>query len=85
MNIHEYQAKAVLREFGVPVPRGLPAMSVEEAVKAATELGGSVWVVKGWSPAGELKRDGAWTPKELADNKSKLFANHSPGIPPFAF
>ena len=48
-------------------------------------FGGSVWVVKGWSPAGELKRDGAWTPKELADNKSKLFANHSPGIPPFAF
>ena len=35
MNIHEYQAKAVLREFGVPVPRGIAAMSVEEAVKAA--------------------------------------------------
>ena len=37
MNIHEYQAKAVLREFGVAVPRGIPAMSVEEAVKAANE------------------------------------------------
>ena len=35
MNIHEYQAKAVLREFGVPVPRGHAAFSVEEAVKAA--------------------------------------------------
>ena len=35
MNIHEYQAKAVLREFGVPVPRGIPAFSVDEAVKAA--------------------------------------------------
>ena len=35
MNIHEYQAKAVLREFGVPVPRGIPAFSVEEAEKAA--------------------------------------------------
>ena len=34
MNIHEYQAKAVLREFGVPVPRGVPAFSVDEAVKA---------------------------------------------------
>ena len=35
MNIHEYQAKAVLREFGVPVPRGIPAFTVDEAVKAA--------------------------------------------------
>ena len=42
MNIHEYQAKAVLREFGVPVPRGIAAMSVDEAVKAANELGGPV-------------------------------------------
>jgi len=33
MNIHEYQAKAVLREFGVPVPRGVPAFSVDEAIK----------------------------------------------------
>ncbi len=52
MNIHEYQAKAVLREFGVPVPRGIPAMSVEEAVKAANELGGPVWVVKAQIHAG---------------------------------
>ena len=52
MNIHEYQAKAVLREFGVPVPRGIPAFSPEEAVKAAGELGGSVWVVKAQIHAG---------------------------------
>src|SRR5271163_1434025 len=52
MNIHEYQAKAVLREFGVPVPRGIPAMSVEEAVKAANDLGGPVWVVKAQIHAG---------------------------------
>ncbi|HVU40270.1 MAG TPA: ATP-grasp domain-containing protein, partial [Xanthobacteraceae bacterium] len=45
MNIHEYQAKAVLREFGVPTPRGIAAFSVEEAEKAAKELGGPVWVV----------------------------------------
>ena len=38
MNIHEYQAKAVLREFGVPVPRGIAAMSVDEAVKAANAI-----------------------------------------------
>ena len=45
MNIHEYQAKAVLREFRVPVPRGIAAMSVDEAVKAANDLGGPVWGV----------------------------------------
>jgi succinyl-CoA synthetase beta subunit len=52
MNIHEYQAKAVLREFGVPVPRGIPAFSVEEAEKAAHQLGGPVWVVKAQIHAG---------------------------------
>jgi len=52
MNIHEYQAKAVLAKFGVPVAHGLPAFSVEEAVKAAKELGGPVWVVKAQIHAG---------------------------------
>src|SRR6201981_2449872 len=52
MNIHEYQAKAVLRDYGVPVARGVPAFSVDEAVKAANELGGPVWVVKAQIHAG---------------------------------
>ena len=52
MNIHEYQAKAVLREFGVPVPRGHAAFSVDEAVKAAQELGTPVVVVKAQIHAG---------------------------------
>src|SRR5436853_2025154 len=52
MNIHEYQAKAVLREFDVPVPRGNAAFSVEEAVKAATDLGTPVLVVKAQIHAG---------------------------------
>ncbi len=52
MNIHEYQAKAVLRECGVPVPRGIPAFSVAEAEQAAQELGGPVWVVKAQIHAG---------------------------------
>src|SRR3954468_471249 len=52
MNIHEYQAKQVLAKFGVPVPRGLPAMSVAEAKKAAQDLGGPVWVVKAQIHAG---------------------------------
>ena len=37
MKIHEYQGKQILREFGVPVPRGIPAFTVDEAVKAAEE------------------------------------------------
>jgi succinyl-CoA synthetase beta subunit len=52
MNIHEYQAKAVLKEFGVPVARGIAAFSVDEAVKAAETLGGPVWVVKAQIHAG---------------------------------
>ena len=52
MNIHEYQAKAVLRQFGVPVPRGVPVMKAEEAEAAARELGGPVWVVKSQIHAG---------------------------------
>ena len=52
MNIHEHQAKAVLSEFGVAVPRGFPAFSVDEAVKAAEQLGGPVFVVKSQIHAG---------------------------------
>ena len=40
MNIHEYQAKAILREFSVPVPRGIAAFTTADAEKAANELGG---------------------------------------------
>jgi succinyl-CoA synthetase beta subunit len=58
MNIHEYQAKAVLKEYGVPVPRGLPAFSVEDAVAAATQLGGPVWVVKAQIHAGGRGKGG---------------------------
>src|SRR4051812_33797583 len=52
MNIHEYQAKALLREYGVPVPRGIPAFTVEEAVKAAQSLPTPVLVVKAQIHAG---------------------------------
>ncbi len=52
MNIHEYQAKALLADYGVPVPRGFPAFSVEEAVAAAERLGGPLWVVKAQIHAG---------------------------------
>jgi succinyl-CoA synthetase beta subunit len=52
MNIHEYQAKALLRDHGVAVPRGIAAFSVEEAAKAAQELGAPVMVVKAQIHAG---------------------------------
>ena len=52
MNIHEYQAKALLGKFGVAVPQGHVAYSPEEAVDAARKLAGSVWVVKAQIHAG---------------------------------
>ena len=52
MNVHEYQAKAILKEFGVPVSRGVPIMAASEAPKAAEELGGPLWVVKSQIHAG---------------------------------
>ena len=52
MNIHEYQAKAVLREFGLPVSRGVAIFNAAEAEAAAKELGGPVWVVKSQIHAG---------------------------------
>jgi succinyl-CoA synthetase beta subunit len=52
MNIHEYQAKAILREFGVPLANGVAIFSAGEAEKAAVTLGGPVWVVKSQIHAG---------------------------------
>src|SRR5690606_23532484 len=51
-NIHEYQAKAVLKEFGAPVSRGIAIFTPEEAEAAAKELGGPLWVVKSQIHAG---------------------------------
>ncbi|MBI3672911.1 MAG: acetate--CoA ligase family protein, partial [Rhizobiales bacterium] len=58
MNIHEYQAKDILRSFGVATGKGLPAFSVDEAVKAAETLGGPVWVVKAQIHAGGRGKGG---------------------------
>jgi malate-CoA ligase subunit beta len=52
MDIHEYQAKELLAGFGVPVPRGSVAYSADQAVYAATELGGWHWAVKAQIHAG---------------------------------
>jgi succinyl-CoA synthetase beta subunit len=58
MKIHEYQGKQLLREYGVPTPRGFPALSVDEALDAAKKLGGSVWVVKAQIHAGGRGKGG---------------------------
>ena len=58
MKIHEYQGKEILRKFGVTVPRGIPCLSVDEAVKAAETLGGPVWVVKAQIHAGGRGKGG---------------------------
>jgi succinyl-CoA synthetase beta subunit len=58
LKIHEYQGKEVLREYGVPTPRGFPAFSVDEAVEAAKKLGGKLWVVKAQIHAGGRGKGG---------------------------
>ena len=52
MNLHEYQAKKLFADYGIPVPRGITADSAQAAVKAAEELGGDIWVVKAQVHAG---------------------------------
>jgi succinyl-CoA synthetase beta subunit len=72
MKIHEYQGKEILSRFGVPVPRGIPAFSVDEAVAAAEKLGGPVWVVKAQIHAGGRgKGGGVKVAKSLDDVKAR--------------
>ena len=58
MKIHEYQAKEILRAYGVKTPKGVPCFSVEEAEEAARKLGGNVWVVKAQIHAGGRGKGG---------------------------
>jgi succinyl-CoA synthetase beta subunit len=71
MNIHEYQAKEVLRGFGLPVPRGKAAFTVEEAVAAAKELPGPVWVVKAQIHAGGRGKGGGVKVVKSIDDVAK--------------
>ena len=52
MNLHEYQSKRLFSDYGIPVPRGIPAETADAAVSAAEELGGELWVVKAQVHAG---------------------------------
>ncbi len=71
MKIHEYQGKEILKKYGVPVPRGIPCFSVEDAMKAAESLGGPVWVVKAQIHAGGRgKGGGVKVAKSLDEVKS---------------
>ncbi|MFN7728845.1 MAG: ADP-forming succinate--CoA ligase subunit beta [Bdellovibrio sp.] len=76
MNIHEYQAKEVLRRFGVPTLKGQTATSPEEAVRAAQNIGGHVWVVKAQIHAGGRGKGGgvkvAKTLDEVRDYATKI-------------
>ncbi len=72
MNIHEYQAKILLKAYGVPVPVGYPAFSVAEAVEAAQKLPGPVWVVKSQIHAGGRgKGGGVKVVKSIDDVKAE--------------
>ena len=72
MKIHEYQGKEIFRRYGVPTPRGVPAFSVEEAVRAAQKLGGKVWVVKAQIHAGGRgKGGGVKVAKSLDEVKAR--------------
>src|SRR5262245_42131165 len=72
MKIHEYQGKEILRSFGVPVPRGIPAFTVQEAVEAAQKLGGPVWVVKAQIHAGGRGKGGGVKVAKSLDDVKKL-------------
>ncbi len=72
MKIHEYQGKDILRNFGVPVPRGIPAFTVQEAVEAAQKLGGPVWVVKAQIHAGGRGKGGGVKVARSIDEVKKL-------------
>jgi succinyl-CoA synthetase beta subunit len=72
LKIHEYQGKEILRRFGIPTPRGIPAFTVDEAVRAAEALGGAVWVVKAQIHAGGRGKGGGVKLGKSIDEVRKL-------------
>ena len=79
MKIHEYQAKEILRKYGVATPRGYPCFSVDEAVAAAQKLGGPVWVVKAQIHAGGRGKGGGVKVARSVD-QVREFANQILGM-----
>jgi succinyl-CoA synthetase beta subunit len=80
MNIHEFQAKEILKRFGVVVPRGIVASTPEEAKAAAVELGGAVWVVKAQIHAGGRGKGGGVkvvkSPDETAQKAAAMLGHN---------
>jgi NAD(P)-dependent dehydrogenase (short-subunit alcohol dehydrogenase family) len=80
-------------EFDAFGPENIAPMVVFLASDTASDIsgqtfvvfGGSVWVMRGWHPVGTVQRDSKWTPQELADSRSVLFADHSWTVPPNRF
>ncbi|MFI4997768.1 MAG: ATP-grasp domain-containing protein, partial [Hyphomicrobiales bacterium] len=83
MNIHEYQAKAVLKEFGAPISRGKPAFTPQEAEAAAKELGGPLFVVKSQIHAGGRGK-GRFKEKEAGDKGGVRLAKSIEEVKRFA-
>jgi succinyl-CoA synthetase beta subunit len=83
MNIHEYQAKAVLKEFGAPLAKGKPAFTPDEAEQAAKELGGSLWVVKSQIHAGGRGK-GKFKEKEAGEKGGVRLARSVAEVKTFA-
>ena len=80
MNIHEYQAKAVLREFGVPVPKGIVAHSPDEAAAAFRTLGGPLAVVKAQIHAGGRGKGKFLIAQNLENLRQTRIDQFSPGV-----
>jgi succinyl-CoA synthetase beta subunit len=77
MNLHEYQAKQLFAEYGIPVSRGIPARGAEDAAKAAEEIGGGSWVVKAQVHAGGRGKAGGVkltdSPEAVREAAAKMF------------
>src|SRR5579864_5899549 len=69
MNLHEYQAKQLLKQYGVPVPSGEVVWDADSAADVASRLGGSRWVVKAQVHAGGRGKAGG---VKIVDNKTDL-------------
>ena len=85
MNIHEYQAKELLRHYGVPVPEGFVAWTPDEAAAAAAKLPGPVFVVKAQIHAGGRGKGGgvklAKSPEEAKEIASQMLRQNSGNLP----
>lgn len=87
MNLHEYQSKQLFAEYGIPVPKGVPASSADEAVAAMDELGGDLWVVKAQVHAGgrgkaggvKLARSAAEVRQFATDMLGTMLVTHQSG------